>query len=159
VGTPLPTPAPGGTTVPANNTFQAGSRLPESEGETIAVWQKTAGFEPVVGWIVCVQGPNQGKDYSLKSGINPIGRDPSKNVKVVISGDDLISREDHAEIEYDNDENTYYLIRKSNPEVRLNGKKVREPIRLQPYDTIRLGHSDFVFVPLCGDCFKWKVEL
>ncbi|MEY4718907.1 MAG: hypothetical protein RL563_1525, partial [Pseudomonadota bacterium] len=43
-------------------------------GVTVAMVRKTMGFDPVVGWLVCVQGPERGRDYRIRSERNGIGR-------------------------------------------------------------------------------------
>lgn len=132
---------------------------PDPAAQTVAFWQKVTQFEPVVGWLVCIEGPNKGKDYSIKAGINQIGRDASRDVKIVMTGDLMISRVDHAELEYDDRSNEFYLIRKSNPEVKVNGVKIRQPTLLHSHDLIQLGESNFIFIPLCGEKFRWDIEL
>ena len=47
------------------------------------------GADPVVGWLVCVTGPNTGRDYRLFARINTIGR-AEKN-DVCLKGDNTIS--------------------------------------------------------------------
>ena len=37
----------------------------------------------------------------------------------------------------------------------LNDQAVYVPTELNPYDTIELGKSRFIFVPLCGENFEW----
>jgi len=141
-----------------NDATQSRNRIPESDGVTIGIFKKKAGFEPVVGWLVCTEGHSKGKDYRIKPGINEVGRDDTQNVEIIISGDSTIARRDHAEIEYDADENAFYLIRKKNPSVKLNGKSVRQPTMLNAYDVIQFGESIFIFVPLCTENFKWAIN-
>ena len=38
----------------------------------------------------------------------------------------------------------------------LNEEAVYVPTELKPYDTISLGNSRFLFVPLCGTNFSWE---
>ena len=125
---------------------------------TIGIFRKKAGFEPVVGWLVCTDGTVKGKDFRIKPGINEVGRDDTKDVEIVITGDELISRRDHAEIEYDPEENSFYLVRKKNPAVKLNGKGVRQPTILNSHDILQFGETVFIFVPLCTENFKWEIN-
>ncbi len=129
-----------------------------SDDVTVGYFKKKAGFEPVVGWLVCTEGPSKGKDYRIKPGINEVGRDASRDVEIVITDDRMIARRDHAELEYDADENEFYLIRKKNPSVKLNGKSVRQPTQLKPNDVIQFGESVFIFIPLCTESFKWVID-
>ncbi len=133
-------------------------RTSESDDVTVGYFKKKAGFEPVVGWLVCTEGPSKGKDYRIKPGINEVGRDAGRDVEIVITDDRMIARRDHAELEYDADENEFYLIRKKNPSVKLNGKSVRQPTQLKPNDVIQFGESVFIFIPLCTESFKWVID-
>ena len=47
-------------------------------------------IEPVCGWIVCIEGPRQGKDYKVKNGKNFIGRADDMDIQIL--GDEHISR-------------------------------------------------------------------
>ncbi len=38
----------------------------------------------------------------------------------------------------------------------LNEEAVYVPTELKPYDTIEMGKSRFLFLPLCGDNFEWN---
>ncbi|MEW5725256.1 MAG: FHA domain-containing protein, partial [Thermodesulfobacteriota bacterium] len=139
-------PAPAGVGAP-------GAR-PDPMGHTISMAKKTLGIEPVVGWLVCTDGKQKGRDYRLRAGSNLIGRSPAPN-QIVIDGDEAISREGHAEIVYDFVDNIFYLIRGKNPAVRLNGKMVLEPMELKSHDVVQLGETVFLFIPLCTENFKW----
>jgi len=129
------------------------------EGATIGYYQTPEGenFAPIVGWLVCTEGPNKGRDYRIcaRSNSNFISRVPGKNISIVISGDDSISRDQHAEILYDQDDNTFSLIRKVSPAVKVNDKKVKVSEDLKAYDEITLGTSKFRFVPYCNGEIKW----
>ena len=125
------------------------------DGVTVAVIKKKLGIDPVVGWLVCVEGPQKGQDYRLHGDNNYIGRDPGMDV--CIQGDDTISRERHALVTYDFETKTFYLTPKdgrSNP--RVNGKPVMTTVELQAYDKIQLGQTVLLFLPLCSERFEWQ---
>ena len=128
----------------------------DPDAPTMGGFRKKTRFTPVVGWLVCVDGGERGKDYRIHPGINLVGRSDTSDI--VIKGDDTISRVEHAEIEYDPEENFYYLVRKKNPEVRLNGTKVREPKKISAYDVIQFGEMAFLFIPFCSEKFQWSVK-
>lgn len=113
------------------------------------------GFDPIVGWLICVKGPNRGKDYRLHSGTNFIGR--SKQMDVCIEGDATISSKNAASISYD-DRSKSFFIQKG--EVRnliyLNGRPVRSDADLVIYDKIEIGSTALLFIPLCGEQFNWQ---
>jgi len=114
-----------------------------------------AGFDPVVGWLICVKGPNRGKDYRLHGGTNFIGR--SREMDVSIEHDRTISKQNAASISYD-DRSRSFFIQKG--EVRnliyLNGRPVRSDADIFAYDRIEIGDTELVFLPLCGEMFNWQ---
>ena len=57
-------------------------------------------IKPVCGWIVCIDGPRQGKDYQIVQGKNFIGRADDMDIQIL--GDNEISRRNHAVIKYNN---------------------------------------------------------
>ena len=113
-----------------------------------------SGFDPVVGWLVCVKGPNRGRDYRLHSGTNFIGR--SKEMDVCIENDQTISKKNAASISYDDRSKTFFIQK---GEVRnllyLNGKPVRSDADIVAYDRLEIGSTELVFLPLCGENFDW----
>ncbi|MBF0344819.1 MAG: FHA domain-containing protein [Nitrospirae bacterium] len=148
------------TTVPVIDLLKDRIAVPEGvsgDGDVVtkSIFKKKSGFNPVVGWLVCVEGSEKGRDYRIRPGINEVGRDDTADLSLSIRGDDMISRRDHAEIEYDPEENSYYLIRKKNQAVKLNDEKVRQPVRLKAYDIIQFGQTTLIFIPLCTEHFNW----
>ncbi len=115
------------------------------------------GFSPVVGWLVCVEGPSEGTDYRIRAGYNYIGR--GENMDICIRGDNTIGRERHAMIAYDPQEKIFFFGPADGRSiVRKNEKMVMVPTELAAYDVVRIGSTKLMFVPLCGDRFNWKDE-
>lgn len=113
------------------------------------------GFSPVVGWLVCVDGPAEGTDYRIRAGYNYIGR--SENMDICILGDNNIGRERHAMIAYDPQEKIYFFGPADGRSiVRKNDKMVMVPTELAAYDVVCIGSTKLMFVPLCGEHFNWK---
>lgn len=114
-----------------------------------------AGFTPVVGWLVCIEGPDRGNDYRIRSGYNHIGR--AEHMDICIRGDMQISREKHALIAYDDTEKVFFFGPSDGRNiVRVNGKMVMVPTELHPYDIVTVGTSKMIFIPLCGEKFNWS---
>jgi len=114
-----------------------------------------ARIDPVVGWLVSVGGPEKGKDYRIRSENNTIGR--SKDMYICISGDESISRERHTVITFDPTRNAFHLSPgEGRGLVYLNGEALLAHKQLKPYDVILLGKTKLVFVPFCGENFKWE---
>ena len=110
---------------------------------------------PVCGWIVCIEGPRRGKDYKIMAGKNFVGRADDMDIQIL--GDNKISRRNHCIIVYDEKMGqTMMLPGDSNGLVYLGEKAVYVPTPLNQYDVIEIGGSKFVFIPFCGEHFKWK---
>jgi hypothetical protein len=113
------------------------------------------GIDPVVGWLVCIEGADRGRSYLVKSERNFIGR--SEKMNICIHGDDTISRENHATISFNPRNNNFKLsLGESRGLVYLNQEEVDVPTTLKPYDIIELGRTKLIFVPLCGERFQWE---
>jgi FHA domain len=112
------------------------------------------GIDPVVGWLVCIEGPERGQDYRIRSERNFIGRGEGMDIR--IRGDERISRERHAAVTF-NPKNHQFKIHpgESRGLVYLNSMDVDAPVLLQAGDIVELGKTRLLFVPLCGDTFRW----
>lgn len=121
---------------------------------TIRVGMGETRIDPVVGWLVCMHGPEKGKDYRIRSENNTIGRSDEMYISIK---DDMISRERHAYITFDPQTNKFYL-RPGDARglVHRNGNVVFQAEELHAFDQILMGQTKLVFVPLCGEHFKWE---
>ena len=124
-------------------------------GKTVGMMQSQMGFDPVVGWLACVAGPSRGKSYTIRGGVNAIGR--SERMDIVITGDLKISAENHAKISYSDKHNRFNLLPGEGRNiVYLNDEEVFTPMPLHAYDLIDFGETKLLFVPLCGETFTWE---
>ena len=115
------------------------------------------GFSPVVGWLVCIDGPSEGTDYRIRAGYNYIGR--SENMDICILGDNNIGRERHAMVAYDPQEKVFFFGPADGKSiVRKNDKMVMVPTEITAYDVVCIGSTKLIFIPLCGEHFSWKEE-
>lgn len=111
--------------------------------------------KPVCGWLVCIAGARVGMDYKIHSGKNFVGRGDDMDIQII--GDNEINRRNHAIVVYDpKKRSTVLLPGDSEGLVYLNEEAVYIPTDIKPYDTIELGKSRFLFIPLCGDNFEWN---
>lgn len=124
------------------------------EGRTVGIFRKKTGIDPVVGWLVCIEGPDRGRDYQIRSEKNFIGRSPS--MSICIQNDESISRENHAAVSY-NPKNSSFKLHPGDSRglVYLNDDDVDIPVLLKHYDVIELGQTKLMFVPFCGGEFQW----
>ena len=151
-GTPAPGPDAAPVSAGADDGVTVGFPGLRSGGSEADV---ATGFEPVAGWLVCIEGPDRGRDYRLKIEGNFIGRNPENDV--VIGGDNEISRTKHAAIFYDPDEQTFVLMKgeMTRKSVHLNDKAIYTPVGLTARDVIRLGATKLMFVPFSGEYHDW----
>lgn len=136
------------------------------EGKTLSYFSSATGnnygqknerkfVEPVVAWLVCVGGYHFGECFCVCDGKNSIGR--GEENRIVIDGDNRISKNKHALITYEPKRKNYYLQPgDSSGLTYLNDEYMTDSQKLNPYDIIELGNSKFVFVPLCGEKFSWE---
>jgi hypothetical protein len=114
--------------------------------------------EPVVGWLVCIGGPHIGECFNVYAGKNSIGR--SEENRIVIPGDNSISRIKHSLIVYEPKKRNFYVQPgDSSGLTYLNDDYITESHKLADRDLIELGDSKFMFVPLCGETFSWEEHM
>lgn len=117
--------------------------------------EESTTFDPVVGWLVCIEGATKGIDYRIHSQNNYIGR--SAKMDISIPEDSHISAENSAIIAYDNEDRTFYFGPGSGRNiVRVNGKPALSVEKIEAYDVLTIGTTKLLFVPLCGDRFDWN---
>lgn len=108
------------------------------------------------GWIVVVDGPGEGNAMPIYDGVSTIGRGEDQALCLDF-GDTSISRQNHAAIAYDAEQNAFFLGHggKSNI-IRLNDRPVLSTEELNHADILRIGETTLRFVALCGADFKWN---
>lgn len=134
------------------------NNLTEAEKEDIKrsldVWEEEE-INPVVGWLVCIEGIAMGQDYRIVSAKNFIGR--SEDMHIQLIGDNSIAVKNHAVLVYDPKKRNFVLMSgDSSGLVYLNEEAVYAPQELNAYDVIEIGQSKFIFIPLCGLHFEWE---
>ena len=124
---------------------------------TRAVWNKRlGGIDPVVGWLVCIEGPDKGRDFRIHTERNFIGRDPSMDI--AIAGDASISRSNHTVVSYNPKKHSFSIAPgDARGLTYVNDDELLAAQPLTAYDVVELGASKLLFVPFCGDRFTWPV--
>lgn len=150
-GFTFPDPMQGGDpTVNAAANFQ----FEGSEPTQVVSPEGNYSFMPVVGWLVCIEGNDRGRDFRLHAGYNSIGKNPENDVS--IPSDHAISRERHAVVAYDQEENLYFFAPANGVNLlRLNGKVLMAPAEIKANDVLTIGKSKLMFIPMCSDKFQW----
>ncbi len=149
-----PAPAPSPVPAPAPGPGAAARVPPADAGKTVPLERKKRGIDPVVGWLVCVEGADRGQDYRLRSERNYIGRGETMDVR--IEHDETISRERHASVSF-NPKNNQFKLHPGEGRglVYLNEVDVDAATPLESGDIIELGQTKLMFVPLCDEAFTW----
>ncbi|MCD8347689.1 MAG: FHA domain-containing protein [Lachnospiraceae bacterium] len=112
--------------------------------------------QPIVGWLVCVEGNNYGKAFDLYCGKNFIGRSSEMDVSL---DDKTVSRVKHAIIVYEPKERRYFAQPGDSHELFYrNETVVLSSTELNDRDTLTIGKTKLVFVPFCDQRFGWESE-
>lgn len=113
-------------------------------------------FEPVVGWLVAIEGKHFGEDFKLKTGRNFVGRSPGMDVQLAQDGS--VSRERHAIVLYEPKNNIFLVQPGDSKELfYLNDSVVLSPEKLQSGDILSIGNTKLLFIPCCTDKFNWDM--
>lgn len=134
--------------------------LPEEEEEncTVGYYSRVIGVEPVVGWLVCIEGEYKGESFKLKSGRNFIGR--AANMDVVLSADHSVSRFKHASVIYEPRGRQFIVSTGESRELcYLNDEVVLSNMKMESYDVLNLGSTSLMLIPCCGERFTWEKGL
>ena len=110
-------------------------------------------FNPVVGWLVCVEGEEKGRDYRIVSGRNYVGRSADNNI--CIADDDSISRERHFCIVYDPRSRHYFALPGESSSIQINGEVKYNKHLLSDGDMIVCGKSKLCFIGFCKEGRDW----
>lgn len=111
---------------------------------------------PVVGWLVIINGPGKGYILQLGYGMNGIGRSQTEQVCLDF-GDEEISRTQHAIVTYDPRGRKFYVQHGGGKNLSYLGEKpLLIPTELHGGEEILLGQTTLRFVPLCGENFDWQ---
>lgn len=125
----------------------------DEDGVTVGAYSDFRGNDYVVGWLVCVDGPDRGKDYRLHQGYNRIGRDQKQDINPV--NDLKISRSCHCSIVYENIKNRFYFVSEPGKISYLNSKLAEGVSELNNGDTFQIGESEFEFIAFCREGRNW----
>jgi hypothetical protein len=127
----------------------------KDDQKTEGYFSKRMGVEPVVGWLVCIEGAHFGEDFRLKAGRNFIGR--SSSMDVFLSGDGTVSRDRHAIILYEPRHNEYVIQPGDSKELfYLNDEVVLMPKTIKRNDILQIGETKLIFIPCCDENFNWN---
>lgn len=110
----------------------------------------------LVGWLVCIYGPEKGKDYKIYSEKNFIGR--AQDMEISIKLDKNIEDRNHCFITY-NPKQRRFVISPGEAKsiIYVRNKAIYETNEIFNYDILEIGNSRFIFIALCGTNFDWDL--
>lgn len=112
--------------------------------------------DPVVGWLVIVDGPGKGHARELGYGMNSIGRSAEDRVSLDF-GDQEISRHGHATVTYDPRGRRFYAQHGGGVNLSyIDDQPLLQPTVLNGGEVIALGNTRLKFIALCGPDFDWQ---
>ncbi len=127
------------------------------EGKTVAmdVVPTPTNVRPVVGWLVCVKGPDMGRDYRLHTSYNYVGR--GGEMDVAIKNDDTISRERHFSVMYDKKHDSFLAFMGNGKEIVYLNDRPLSPAGtpLVNGDMLEVGKTTLIFVSFDH---KWEAQ-
>lgn len=126
----------------------------DEDDKTISLYAEEKGVDFIVGWLVCVQGPERGRDYRLHQGFNRIGRDYKMDVAVM--EDVSLSREAACAVVYDDKSNHFFAVQQTGADAYLNGEALSGARELKTGDVLKAGNSEFEFVAFCREGRTWE---
>lgn len=145
-----------GATV-APSSYRAEFRQDSDAGKTVGVFQRKTGIEPVQGWLVCIEGPDKGRDFRIHAGNNCIGR--GEKMDICLKSDATVSRENHARVVFDPKHSKFHLLPADGSNmVYLNDEPVFSPVEMKADDVVEIGKSKLVLVPFCGEKYSWNTD-
>lgn len=125
----------------------------EENDKTIGLFFNAEGVQPVVGWLVCEDGPERGNSYKIVSGRNFIGR--SHKSDIVIYDDQSISREKHCSVIFEPKTCNFYVMPSEQTITLLNGDTLTDAVCITDDDVISIGKSKFRMIPYCKKGREW----
>lgn len=127
----------------------------DDDGPTISAFNygESKSFSPVAGWLVCIDGPEKGRDFRLYTGRSFVGRSPK--LQVNLSDDPKINRDGHFSVVYDPESRGWFIVPGAGTATYLEDELLDGAKTLADMAKIKAGDSLFCFRSLCGEAFSW----
>ncbi len=125
------------------------------EGLTISAFNygQEKEFRPVAGWLVCLEGPEKGRDFRLYAGWNYVGRSPK--LQINIADDPKINRDGHFSVVFDPSSVSWFVIPGTGTVTYFEDSILEGATPLKDMAKIKAGDSVFGFRSFCGEEFCW----
>lgn len=133
--------------------------IPDDEGKTVRFSsRKEDAKEPLVGWLVGLNGEVFGEGFPLVTGRNYIGR--GSDMDVVLRGDPSVSRNKHAVIIYDPRSRQFLIQPGESKELfYMDEKLVLDTQVMNSGCELCIGETKLRFIAFCGEDFSWETNL
>lgn len=131
---------------------------PDDEGRTVKFGSsKGSAKDPLVGWLVGLNGEVYGEGFPLVTGRNYIGR--GADMDVVLRGDPTVSRNKHAVIIYE-PKGRQFLLQpgESKALFYLDNNVVLDTQVMKNGCELCIGDTRLKFVAFCGEDFSWETN-
>ena len=126
------------------------------EEKTVGIFRLEKGEDPIVGWLVCLEGKERGRDFRLHAGRNIVGRALTMDISLV--DDEQICRENHCAIVFEPRKAIFMILKGEGDGLIVNNVRVSESQVLSADDVIEVGNSKFVFIPFCREGRIWHED-
>lgn len=131
------------------------SKQSASTGDAVAAATSDFAAEPVVGWLVVVDGPGRGQSLKLGFGMNSVGRDVDERVSLNF-GDEEVSRKSHTLVTFDPKGRKFYLQHGGGINLTyIDDQPILQTHELKGREIISIGNTRLCFIPFCGSDFMW----
>lgn len=120
--------------------------------KTVSLYQKRGAARYTVGWLVCVEGEEYGRDFPLCAGFNRIGRSGSNDI---VLSDMQISMEEHCSVIYEQKKNIFYLLPKAGSLVYVRDALVQQAQEIESGEVIIIGETRLELVAFCKGERRW----
>ena len=107
----------------------------------------------ITGWLVCIGGPDCGKDFRLRYNNNFIGR--AMNMDICLASDSSVHKDKHMTVAYEPNERSFFCAPVGGAICYLNGETLSRSSELRDFDRLRLGNTELIFRSLCGEGYQW----
>ena len=112
---------------------------------------------PVVGWLVCAQGADIGKDFRLHANFNHVGRNGNMDIQLT---DPYVSHDKHFTVSYALQSNLYFAeMGQGRSFVHINGQPLVGSTQLKKGDQIQVGNTLLIFIPLEQQDVQWNWKI
>lgn len=143
---------------PEHKAHSMAHEIPDDEGRTVRFSsRKEDAKEPLVGWLVGLNGEVYGEGFPLVTGRNYIGR--GADMDVVLRGDPSISRNKHAIIIYEPKSRQFLLQPGESKELfYMDNKVVLDTQVMSNGCELCIGETKLKFIAFCGEDFSWETN-